>query len=195
MGPDDWEDLCRDVEGEWEWIDGTIADPHDDSGGLDGEERGKKTNGKEKGIVNEFGEKVGIARLKEALEANEWESITEGNDGADEYDGYSALELELGIAGEESVGKRGFSEEAEEARGEIFSLSSAIRNGDTEGDEEEDVDEAGDKIENEGDDDEVQGLETMMLKLQAAKDLGADMPEVERRKFAAKAVREAMKSV
>ena len=44
-----------------------------------------------------------------------------------------------------------------------------------------------------GGDEGVEELENMMLKMQAIKDMGADMPEHERRKFAAKAVRDVMK--
>ena len=40
---------------------------------------------------------------------------------------------------------------------------------------------------------QVEELETLILKMQAIKDMGADMPEAERRKFAAKAVRDVMK--
>ena len=46
-----------------------------------------------------------------------------------------------------------------------------------------------------GDDEGVEELENMMLKLQAIKDMGADMPEHERKKFAAKAVRDVMKDL
>ena len=43
-----------------------------------------------------------------------------------------------------------------------------------------------------GEDDQVQELESMMLKLQAIKDMGVDLPEAQRRKLAAKAVRDVM---
>lgn len=46
-----------------------------------------------------------------------------------------------------------------------------------------------------GRDEGVEELENMMLKMQAIKDMGADMPEHERRKFAAKAVRDVMKDL
>lgn len=42
-------------------------------------------------------------------------------------------------------------------------------------------------------DDDVEALQAMMLKLQAARELGADLPMAERRKLAAKAVREVMR--
>ncbi|OBU00114.1 hypothetical protein VE01_01787 [Pseudogymnoascus verrucosus] len=41
----------------------------------------------------------------------------------------------------------------------------------------------------------VEGLEALMLKMQAMRDLGAGMPEAERKKFAAKAVRDLMKTL
>ena len=47
----------------------------------------------------------------------------------------------------------------------------------------------------EGTDDDIQKLEGMMLKLQAIKDMGTDMPEAERRKMAAKAVGDLMKQM
>ena len=46
-----------------------------------------------------------------------------------------------------------------------------------------------------GADEGVEELENVMLKIQAIKDMGADMPECERRKFAARAVRDAMKAL
>lgn len=47
----------------------------------------------------------------------------------------------------------------------------------------------------EGGADGVEDLENMMLKIQAIKDMGADMPEAERRKFAARAVKDVMKTL
>lgn len=48
---------------------------------------------------------------------------------------------------------------------------------------------------NNGDDEGVEELENMMLRMQAIKDMGADMPEHERRKFVAKAVRDVMRDL
>ena len=47
----------------------------------------------------------------------------------------------------------------------------------------------------EGADEGVEELEHMMLKIQAIKDMGADMPGAERRKFAAKAMRDVLKAL
>ena len=46
-----------------------------------------------------------------------------------------------------------------------------------------------------GGDEGVEELESIMLKMQAVKDMGADMPEAERRRFAARAVRDVMKNI
>lgn len=46
-----------------------------------------------------------------------------------------------------------------------------------------------------GGDEDVMALEGTMLKMQAVKEMGADMPEAERKRFAAKAVREVMKNI
>ena len=52
------------------------------------------------------------------------------------------------------------------------------------------------EMEGKGDEDaQVEGLESVMLKMQAIKDMGADMPEAERKRFAARAVRDAMKNL
>ena len=113
-------------------------------------------------------EKVGIARLKEALEAHEWDAGVGDGDVDD-------LEEELGI-------EDGFGAEAAEVQREMVGLKMAVRR--EEGEEEGD-----------GADEGVEELENMMLKMQAIKDMGADMPEGERRKFAARAVRDVMKTI
>lgn len=180
MTDEEWEDLCRGC-GAWEWIDGEI----------NGEQEGKG-GGKKEVERNEFGgepsasngtmftlgigrlmlmcepEKTGIPRLLEALEANEWDS---GEAGADA----DALSDELGL-------EDGFGAEAAQMEREMTELKMAVQ-----GKEGVDGEEGGDE--------EVQELENMILKMQAIKDMGADMPEAERRKFAAKAVRDVMKTL
>jgi hypothetical protein len=115
-------------------------------------------------------EKTGIPRLFEALEANEWDS------GDGEVDG-DLTEDELGL-------EDGFGAEAAQMEREMMGLKMAVQE-----------DEAARLEENDGGDEEVQELENMMLKMQAIKDMGADMPEAERKKFAAKAVRDVMKTL
>lgn len=46
-----------------------------------------------------------------------------------------------------------------------------------------------------GEGDQVQELESMMLKLQAIMDMGVDLPEAQRRKIAAKAIRDVMEKM
>lgn len=75
----------------------------------------------------------------------------------------------------------GFGAEAAEVEREMMSVKMAV-NGP----------EGSDEGEEEGG---VEDLENMMLKMQAIKDMGAEMPESERRKFAAKAVRDVMKAL
>lgn len=113
---------------------------------------------------------MGIARLREALEAYEWDS------GGGDVD-VDELEEELGL-------EDGFGAEAAEVEREMVGLKMAVRR--EGGEDEEDGEE-----EEEG----VEELENMMLKMQAIKDMGADMPEGERRKFAARAVRDVMKTM
>lgn len=141
------ENLCMEC-GSWEWIDGE----------LDGKGESNAEGKKER---NDFGEKVGIERLKEALEACEWE-------GAD----VDTVSDDLGL-------EDGFGDEAAQVEREFMGLNMAVNGG-----------EGADEGEDEG----VEELESMMLKMQAIKDMGADMPEAERRKFAAKAVRDVMKA-
>lgn len=129
---------------------------------------------------NEFGEVVGVERVREALETNVWDKEKEDK-----------LKGDLGIGGGDVEG--GFEigeDEVERMRRPIFGR-----------DDEEDE---------EG----VEGMEALMLKMQAMRgeffsgvvrirgcgltrrvDLGADMPEAERKKFAAKAVRDLMKTL
>ncbi|CAF9908471.1 hypothetical protein IMSHALPRED_006683 [Imshaugia aleurites] len=146
---EEWENLCMDC-GSWEWIDGEL--------------NGKvESNGEGKEERNEFGERLGIERLKEALEACDWESVD-----AD------TVSEELGL-------EDGFGAEAAEVEREMMSVKMAV-NGP----------EGSDEGEEEGG---VEDLENMMLKMQAIKDMGAEMPESERRKFAAKAVRDVMKAL
>jgi hypothetical protein len=138
---------------------------------------------------------MGIDRLKEALEANDWEGDNleaaidpDGLEGGDDSDGEGSL---------------GFGIDRDEMEEEMKGMKQAIYDGTISGGE-VDQDEA-------EQDDEVEKLQAMMLKMQAVRgkflrifllvssnialDMGADMPEAERKRFAAKAVSEIMKSL
>ncbi|KAL8931333.1 MAG: hypothetical protein Q9211_007043 [Gyalolechia sp. 1 TL-2023] len=121
---------------------------------------------------NEFGENVGLERFEEALEATEWDGgdIDAGND----IDGFET-ELELR---DQSSPPEEFAVDAD-VRGmheAILAHNEDGGNGDPGGDV------------------QVQELENMMLKMQAIKEKGAGMAEDKRKRFAAKAVMEVMKS-
>lgn len=145
---EEWENLCMDC-GSWEWIDGE----------LDGKVEWKGEGKKER---NEFGERRGIERLKEALEACEWEGVDVDN-----------ISDDLGL-------ENGFSAETAEVEREMMELKMTVN---------------GAEGSDEGADEGVEELENTMLKMQAIKDMGADMPESERKKFAAKAVRDVMRAL
>lgn len=147
VSAEQWDDLGRECGG-WEWVDGEV-----DGGG---------------GERNEFGERVGVARLREALEAGEWDG--DGEDGGDEDDSVDGVG-DLGL-GDEELGKEPILGGRVEGNG----------GGHGKGDEE-------------GEDLQVEELESMMLKMQAIKDMGADMPEGERKKFAKRAVRDVMRTL
>ncbi|KAG0648660.1 Small nuclear ribonucleoprotein Sm D3 [Hyphodiscus hymeniophilus] len=125
---------------------------------------------------NEFSEPTGLGRLKEALESNDWE----GDDESGEVD----LE-DFDEEDDEAEGSKGFGIDAEEMEMEMAGMKRAIYGGGLDLEEDENDDDQ---------DDEVEKLQTMMLKMQAV-DMGADLPESERKKLAAKAVGEIMKTL
>ena len=153
MESEEWDDLCMNCGG-WEWIDGEVNSGVVAKSGVKDEAR------------NDFGEKVGLDRLQEALEANEWEGG----------------EVDMDKLGLE---EDGFGFETGQMEREMMDLKIAV---------EEDIDgkeEHGEEDEKEG----VEGMEGMMLRMQMIKDMGADMPEAERKRFAAKAVRDMIKTL
>ncbi|KAL1646039.1 hypothetical protein SLS58_003459 [Diplodia intermedia] len=124
---------------------------------------------------NEFGEMQGMARVREALEANEWE----GDDGAGLSD-FEDLEGGEG-SGDEDWNKTFAAEEAEMGM-ELLGLKTELNGG---GDDDADGEDQAAQVDE---------LERMMSKLSGIKDLAAGMPEEQRKKFAAKAVNDLMKS-
>ncbi|KAG8530339.1 uncharacterized protein KY384_004841 [Bacidia gigantensis] len=144
LGAEEWEDLCGELGG-WEWVDG-----------------GK----------NDFGEKIGMERVKEALESCEWEGGHGGVEGEEDF--VDEVEERLALEGEAG--------ELKGLRESLLEHGAGEKGG-------EGVEEVS------GGDEDVQALESMLLKMQAIRDMGAHMPEAERRKFAAKAVRDVMRTV
>ncbi|KAJ6268555.1 hypothetical protein PSV08DRAFT_373066 [Bipolaris maydis] len=134
---EEWEELAMDYGFEY----------------IDSEKKGK----------NEFGEATGVQRVREALEAAEWESSAALDFGEDE-EGF----------------ENSFEAEEAEMNMELFGMKSALAGYD--GDEE-----------GETDDKDVEDLEVMMRKVVAIKEMGEGMEEGERKRFAAKAVNDLMK--
>ncbi|KAH7083896.1 hypothetical protein FB567DRAFT_446354 [Paraphoma chrysanthemicola] len=120
MAQEEWEDICTDTGFEY----------------VDFEKTGK----------NEFGEKVGVHRVREALEACEWEGVDEldfgdGDDGDEEgFGGFAAEEAEMNM--------------------ELFGMKSALH-----GFADDEAGEQGEEAEAK----EVEELEAMMRKMIAIK--------------------------
>ncbi|KAM0477424.1 hypothetical protein ACHAPX_005736 [Trichoderma viride] len=153
---------------------------------------------------NEFGEKTGIPRVREALEANDWEHLDGGDpfpdldevhsaksDGAEDFNPES---LEFGVDRSDFEGLRmaiwetshretGDSENADTAKAPEASDVAGGSAADAK-------DEAGEL----GDED-IAKVEKMMRKLQAAKEMGEGMSEAQRKRLAAKAVEEVMREL
>ncbi|KAL1867081.1 hypothetical protein Daus18300_006480 [Diaporthe australafricana] len=157
---------------------------------------------------NEFGEKMGIPRVLEALESNDWDSFATADDddlealgdettrGADE-DGVelNPENLDFGFDREDFEGLKKAIWEASAEResddgdqkavgskpSDLAPVSAQARN----------TDDGGDEL---GDED-IQKVEQMMRKLQAVKDMSAGLPEDQKKRMAAKAVGEVMKEL
>ncbi|KAJ6779740.1 hypothetical protein PWT90_02083 [Aphanocladium album] len=127
--------------------------------------------------LQQFGEKSGIPRVKEALEANEWD-LGSADDEEDVEDGgkqetdLDPENLDFGLG-----------------QVDLETLKKAIFAGDQ--------DSHHDKGKNDQDigDEDVAKVEAMMRKLQAAREAGETVTETQRRKMAAKAVEEVMREL
>ncbi|KAK4546421.1 hypothetical protein LTR36_002098 [Oleoguttula mirabilis] len=150
--PEEWDDVC--MQYGFEYIDYSA--------------QGK----------NDFGEKVGFERLKEALEATAWAAT------ADDEDDLTFDELEFDD--EDEVG--GFGREEAEMTAELFGMKAALYEDD---DDEHETDDAVPPREQAT---QVDDLERMMGKLLAVKERSADLPEAQRKRMAAQAVRDLMNS-
>lgn len=122
--------------------------------------------------TNEFGEKTGFERLREALEANEW-AATIHSDSEPELD-----DLDY----EDAFTRR---DEAE-MTAELFGMKAALAGADDFEAEAEDF------LPPTAQETEVEDLDRLMGKLLAVKEQSADLPEAQRRRMAARAVKEVM---
>ncbi|KAI0968686.1 hypothetical protein F4678DRAFT_442497 [Xylaria arbuscula] len=161
---------------------------------------------------NEFGEKTGIPRVLEALEANDWanasaddlgsdwedidaeiEARKKGQDANEDPDADAAdlnpEDLDFGFDREDFEGLKRAIWNAGKEDGEGES-SAVAAEGEGEGDKRK-VDEKEESL----DDEDIQKMERLMAKLQAVRDTNAGLPEDQRKRAAAKAVAEVMKEI
>ncbi|EWC48149.1 hypothetical protein DRE_02253 [Drechslerella stenobrocha 248] len=142
---------------------------------------------------NDFGEPVGMERLREALEANDWTAPPmldlDNLDELDDDDFLAELAGEDPVDGDGNV-RNGLKLEADEMEREMFGLHQAIL--EQIGDRED-----GDEADETEDDEELQveQLEAAMQRLQAVKEMVSELPGDQKRAFAAKAVAEVMKTL
>ncbi|KAK1825890.1 hypothetical protein QBC39DRAFT_400070 [Podospora conica] len=150
-----WEDVCA------EWGLEFVHHYHQPGGGLEGRR-------------NEYGERVGVARALEALQANDWASAGGGE--GEEFGGFEEggdTEMEMDFLGAGGGGQ----EDMEGLRKAIWEQAEAG---------------GGEEMEDEED---VRKLERAMLKLQAVRDRGVGLSEEQRRRLAQQAVGEVMKEL
>ncbi|KAI0535371.1 hypothetical protein GGR58DRAFT_444358 [Xylaria digitata] len=157
---------------------------------------------------NEFGEKTGIPRALEALEANDWVNASVDDLGSDFDDIEADIEWQKKRQNAEGddVDLDPESLDFGFDREDFEGLKRAIRSSGKE--DGEDLTDGGpsnapanggkptlDETEESLDDDDVQKMERMMAKLQAVRDTNAGLPEDQRKRAAAKAVAEVMREL
>lgn len=157
-------------------------------------------------------EKMGIPRVLEALESNDWDSLATADDDDDlaalggetnkdvDDDDDDAAELDpenldFGFDREDFEGLKKAIWEARVERegddGDNQAIGGKPSDLDQASAQAKNTDDGGDEL---GDED-IQKVEQMMRKLQAVKDMSAGLPEDQRKRMAAKAVGEVMKEL
>lgn len=161
-------------------------------------------------LAHTCSEKMGIPRVLEALESNDWDSLAtadddddlaalgdETNRGADDDDGaeLDPENLDFGFDREDFEGLKKAIWEARVERegddGDNQAIGGKSSDLDQASAQAKNTDDGGDEL---GDED-IQKVEQMMRKLQAVKDMSAGLPEDQRKRMAAKAVGEVMKEL
>ncbi|KAF3760255.1 hypothetical protein M406DRAFT_65449 [Cryphonectria parasitica EP155] len=199
---DVWDEVCGDAGLEFVHLPSSSSSSSSASSG--GEER------------NEFGEKVGIPRVLEALQSNDWASVLteEGDDvlgagqddphagGDDEEKDGEELDLEDMNFGFDREDFEGLKKAIWEAQMEREIGQEGGGQGTTaqdkipfpHGDHDKD-DDAKDTTAQDLNGDDVEKVEQMMRKLQAVRDMSAGLPEEQRKRMAARAVGEVMRDL
>ncbi|PYH40374.1 adaptin-binding domain-containing protein [Aspergillus saccharolyticus JOP 1030-1] len=141
-------------------------------------------NGAEDEGRNRYGELQGMRRVKEVLETHDWSASEDAGGMGTEFDDDDDLERQLLGVGEE--GEAGFDVEVNELEREMVGLRTAIERGSDDYFVEED--EADEEL-------RVDAVEALLRRMRAIKDMSDGLPETERKRFAAKAVRDIMKQL
>ncbi|KAK7413743.1 hypothetical protein QQX98_007386 [Neonectria punicea] len=173
-----------------------------------------KVGDKETSGLNEFGEKTGIARVKQALETNDWSQLeapfSESDFGDFETGSGKLEEDEAGVDDKDlNPEKMGFGFDKtdfeglrraiwETAQDQSDNDDEVTKEAKAEGSDKKDA--SGDKKVEDGrlgdlDDEEVAKIEGMMRKLQAVREAGEGMGEEQRKRMAARAVEEVMRDL
>ncbi|PLB54933.1 hypothetical protein P170DRAFT_505574 [Aspergillus steynii IBT 23096] len=135
-------------------------------------------------VRNQFGEYQGMRRIREILETHDWapSSLSDDEEDKDDPEGDDIEKMLLGAEDD-----TGFGLEVDELEREMVGLRFAIERGGGSGREDS---------QDEGDDElRVDAVEALMLRMAAIRDMSDDLPEHERKRFAAKAVRDIMKEI
>lgn len=128
---------------------------------------------------NNFSENVGIERLKEALEANEW-TASDGDD--DDF-----LDLDDGLDfDDDDAAFGGFGAVEAEMASELFGMKAALNDDAFEPD-------ASETLPQPGEDAHIEDLDRLMGRIMAIKEQSADLPDSERKRLAARVVKDLMK--
>ncbi|KAL7795313.1 hypothetical protein V8C37DRAFT_414717 [Trichoderma ceciliae] len=163
---------------------------------------------------NEYGEKTGISRVKEALESNDWEQLGDGplsdfgetaSDKPDDAEDFDPESLDFGVDRSDFEGLRmaiwktgrlgaGETDDTSPEKAKAYQPKAAdLAAGSTEGSTADiKEDQADDR---ELDEEGVAKVEKMMRKLQATREMGEGMSEAQRKRLAARAVEEVMREL
>ncbi|RDH28811.1 alpha and gamma adaptin binding protein p34-domain-containing protein [Aspergillus welwitschiae] len=143
---------------------------------------GKEGEEEEEGR-NRYGELQGMRRIKEVLETHDWAATEDAETGL-LHDGVDD-DLERELLGLDDA-DNGFDLEVDELQREMVGLRMAIERGGGDGFDDDD----------EGDEElRVDAVEALLLRMRAIKDISDELPEAERKRFAAKAVRDIMREM
>ncbi|KOS17125.1 Increased recombination centers protein 6 [Escovopsis weberi] len=178
---DEWEELCAAAGLEYVQLPAQRFNAGDPQSGFDGSQ------------LNGFGEKTGVARIREALEANDWELEPST---LDEFG-----HLEAGVEhddddDDDNGGTLGFGIDDSDLQSLRKAIWDSGPGGDAPTDDaaEAEAEAAADENGNLGDED-VAKVERMVRRLQAAREMGEGMGEAQRRRLAARAVKEVMQDL